>query len=67
QRSDAAHPIYSIVPVSFGLSVRFRTALVPTPMGRGGQPEEVARAILWLASTEASFTSGTFLDVTGGK
>jgi NAD(P)-dependent dehydrogenase (short-subunit alcohol dehydrogenase family) len=37
------------------------------PMGRGGQPEEVARAILWLASDEASFSTGTFLDVTGGK
>jgi NAD(P)-dependent dehydrogenase (short-subunit alcohol dehydrogenase family) len=37
------------------------------PMGRGGQPEEVARAILWLASAEASFVTGTFLDVTGGK
>lgn len=37
------------------------------PMGRGGQPEEVARAILWLASDEASFVTGTFLDVTGGK
>lgn len=37
------------------------------PMGRGGQPEEIARAILWLASAEASFITGTFLDVTGGK
>jgi NAD(P)-dependent dehydrogenase (short-subunit alcohol dehydrogenase family) len=37
------------------------------PMGRGGQPEEVARAILWLASADASFTTGAFLDVTGGK
>ncbi|MFJ5487643.1 SDR family oxidoreductase [Hansschlegelia beijingensis] len=37
------------------------------PMGRGGQPEEVARAILWLASDEASFITNTFLDVTGGK
>ena len=36
-------------------------------MGRGGQPEEVAHAILWLASAEASFITGTFLDVTGGK
>ena len=31
QRSDVAHRIYGIVPVSFDLSVRFRTALVPTP------------------------------------
>ncbi|MDH0117777.1 hypothetical protein N7379_25165, partial [Rhizobium pusense] len=29
---DAAHPIYNIVPVSFGPSVRFRTALVLTPL-----------------------------------
>ena len=37
------------------------------PMGRGGEPEEVARVILWLASPEASFVTDTFLDVTGGK
>ena len=37
------------------------------PMGRGGRPEEVARAILWLASDDASFITNTFLDVTGGK
>ncbi|PZQ17699.1 MAG: NAD(P)-dependent oxidoreductase [Ancylobacter novellus] len=37
------------------------------PMGRGGQPEEVAQAILWLASAEASFVTNTVLDVTGGK
>jgi NAD(P)-dependent dehydrogenase (short-subunit alcohol dehydrogenase family) len=37
------------------------------PMRRGGQPDEVARAILWLLSDEASYSTGTFLDVTGGK
>jgi NAD(P)-dependent dehydrogenase (short-subunit alcohol dehydrogenase family) len=42
--------------------------LAPTvPMQRGGQPDEVARAILWLLSDEASYTTGTFLDVSGGK
>lgn len=42
--------------------------LAPTvPMQRGGQPDEVARAILWLLSAEASYTTGTFLDVSGGK
>jgi NAD(P)-dependent dehydrogenase (short-subunit alcohol dehydrogenase family) len=34
---------------------------------RGGQPEEVANAILWLASDEASYTTGTFIDVSGGR
>jgi len=43
---------------------RFKDSI---PMGRGGQPEEVARAILWLASAEAFFITGTFLDLTGGK
>ncbi len=36
-------------------------------MRRGGSPDEVARAILWLLSDEASFTTGSFIDVTGGK
>lgn len=37
------------------------------PMQRGGQPDEVAHAILWLLSEEASFTTGSFIDVTGGR
>jgi NAD(P)-dependent dehydrogenase (short-subunit alcohol dehydrogenase family) len=37
------------------------------PMGRGGEAEEVARAILWLASDEASYTTGSFIDVSGGR
>ena len=37
------------------------------PMKRGGQPEEVAAAILWLLSDEASFVTGTILDVSGGR
>lgn len=37
------------------------------PMKRGGEPHEVARAILWLASDEASYSTGTFIDVSGGR
>jgi NAD(P)-dependent dehydrogenase (short-subunit alcohol dehydrogenase family) len=37
------------------------------PLGRGGEPEEVAHAILWLMSTEAAFTTGALLDVSGGR
>jgi NAD(P)-dependent dehydrogenase (short-subunit alcohol dehydrogenase family) len=36
------------------------------PMQRGGQPEEVASAILWLLSAEAVYVTGTLLDVSGG-
>lgn len=37
------------------------------PMKRGGEPEEVARAVLWLLSDEASYSTGAILDVTGGR
>jgi NAD(P)-dependent dehydrogenase (short-subunit alcohol dehydrogenase family) len=37
------------------------------PMKRGGDAEEVARAILWLLSGEASYTTGSFIDVSGGR
>jgi NAD(P)-dependent dehydrogenase (short-subunit alcohol dehydrogenase family) len=42
--------------------------LGPTlPMQRGGEAIEVARAILWLLSDEASYSTGTFVDVAGGR
>jgi NAD(P)-dependent dehydrogenase (short-subunit alcohol dehydrogenase family) len=37
------------------------------PLQRAGEPEEIARAILWLASEEASYVSGAILDVSGGR
>ncbi|MDX5363573.1 MAG: SDR family oxidoreductase [Pseudazoarcus pumilus] len=37
------------------------------PMGRGGTPEEVAQAIVWLLSDEASYATGTFIDLAGGR
>ncbi len=42
--------------------------LAPTvPLGRGGQPGEVAHAVLWLLSEEAAYVTGTFIDVSGGR
>jgi NAD(P)-dependent dehydrogenase (short-subunit alcohol dehydrogenase family) len=37
------------------------------PMGRGGQPEEVANAIAWLLSEEASYVTGSFTEIAGGR
>jgi NAD(P)-dependent dehydrogenase (short-subunit alcohol dehydrogenase family) len=42
--------------------------LAPTlPMRRAGDAVEVARAIVWLLSDEASYTTGSFIDVAGGR
>ncbi|BBP76591.1 KR domain-containing protein [Pseudomonas gingeri NCPPB 3146 = LMG 5327] len=37
------------------------------PMGRGGRAEEVAEAIVWLLSDKASYATGTFIDLAGGR
>jgi NAD(P)-dependent dehydrogenase (short-subunit alcohol dehydrogenase family) len=37
------------------------------PMKRAGEPQEVAKAILWLLSDEASYCTGAFIDVSGGR
>lgn len=42
--------------------------IAPTiPMQRAGEADEIAKAILWLASDEASYITGTLLDVSGGR
>ena len=59
--------IYTQMHASGGEPNRVDRVKEHVPMKRGGQPEEVAQSILWLLSPEASFVTGTFIDVTGGK
>lgn len=37
------------------------------PLGRPGEPDEIAAAIAWLLSADASYTTGTVLRVSGGR
>jgi len=59
--------IYTAMHAAGGEPGRVDRVKALVPMKRGGQPEEVARAILWLLSDEASYVTGTILDVTGGR
>jgi NAD(P)-dependent dehydrogenase (short-subunit alcohol dehydrogenase family) len=68
-RVNAVRPgfIYTDIHASGGEPGRVDRVKASVPLQRGGRPEEVAGAILWLLSDEASYTTGTFIDVTGGK
>lgn len=59
--------IYTEMHASGGEPGRVDRLKGSIPMERGGEPAEVARAILWLLSDEASYTTGAILDVMGGK
>jgi NAD(P)-dependent dehydrogenase (short-subunit alcohol dehydrogenase family) len=59
--------IYTDIHAAGGEPGRVDRVKSSIPMQRGGQPEEVAAAVLWLLSDEASFTTGAILDVAGGK
>lgn len=68
-RVNAVRPgvIYTEIHASGGEPDRVERVKTSVPMQRGGQAEEVARAILWLLSDEASYSTGALLDVTGGR
>jgi len=68
-RVNAVRPgfIYTEMHASGGEPNRVERVKAFAPMKRGGTAEEVASAILWLLSEEASYTTGAFIDVSGGR
>jgi NAD(P)-dependent dehydrogenase (short-subunit alcohol dehydrogenase family) len=68
-RVNAVRPgvIYTTIHAAGGEPGRVDRVKTHVPMKRGGQPEEVARAILWLLSDEAAYCTASILDVTGGR
>jgi NAD(P)-dependent dehydrogenase (short-subunit alcohol dehydrogenase family) len=68
-RVNAVRPgfIYTGLHARGGEPARVERVKGSVPMQRGGQPEEVAAAILWLLSEEASYVTGAVLDVAGGR
>ncbi len=68
-RVNAIRPglIYTDIHSLAGEPGRVDRAKAGVPMQRGGTAEEVAEAIVWLASEQASYVTGVLMDVTGGR
>ena len=68
-RVNAVRPgvIRTEIHATSGDPARLERIGAAAPLARPGEPEEVARAILWLASDESSYTTASIVDVTGGR
>ena len=58
--------IYTEMHASGGEPNRIERLKSKIPLKRGGQPQEVAEAIIWLAIDKSSFVTGSFIDTSGG-
>lgn len=68
-RVNAVRPglIYTDIHASMGVPDRVDQLKHLIPMKRGGSADEVAEAVLWLLSDKSSYTTGTLVDITGGR
>ncbi len=68
-RVNAVRPglIYTDIHAAGGEAGRVDRLKAGVPMQRGGLPGEVAEAILWLLSDASAYTTGSFIDVSGGR
>ena len=68
-RVNAVRPgvIDTDIHASGGEPGRVERVKASIPMKRGGSAEEVAKAIMWLLSSESSYTTGSLLEVSGGR
>ena len=66
-RANAVAPGFVATEILQSMPEKVKAGMVAhTPVGRMGQPEDIAEAYLWLASDAASFVTGTVLSVDGG-
>lgn len=68
-RVNAVRPglIETTIHEAHGGAATIASVGATVPLGRPGQPEEVAETVLWLASSAASYLHGALIDVSGGR
>lgn len=68
-RVNAVRPglVHTDMHASGGQPDRIGRLADSIPMGRGGDPDEIAEAVVWLLSDKASYTTGALIDVSGGR
>lgn len=68
-RVNGVLPSFTTTPIhdGFGGEERARKIALTIPMQRVARPDEVAEAVLWLASEKASFVTGILVDAAGGS
>jgi NAD(P)-dependent dehydrogenase (short-subunit alcohol dehydrogenase family) len=59
--------IYTEIHASGGDADRVSKLASGVPLGRGGQPEEIAETVLWLLSAQSSYVSGAIIDAAGAR
>jgi NAD(P)-dependent dehydrogenase (short-subunit alcohol dehydrogenase family) len=68
-RVNAVRPglVNTTIHASGGQPDRVQRLASSIPMGRVGEPHEIAAAVVWLCSDDASYVTGAILDVSGGR
>ena len=69
-RSNSIHPGFTDTPMTkdlHSIEERYKESLSMTPMGRLGTPQDIAYGVLYLASEESSWVTGSELVIDGGE
>jgi NAD(P)-dependent dehydrogenase (short-subunit alcohol dehydrogenase family) len=63
---NGVRPGFIETPMTAAMPAEAQTRLVENPLGRAGQPDDIAGAVAYLCSEDASFVTGHLIDVNGG-
>ena len=63
---NGVRPGFIETPMTAAMPAEAQSRLVENPLGRAGQPDDIAGAVAYLCSEDASFVTGHLIDVNGG-